>query len=194
MIDIRTAPSAADNPLYLPFDWRMLPVPAGSGWTDEADPFSVITAGVDVEILQAVELDDTLHTAVIISLFTDRRADDDTVLPVNQTDRRGWCGDEFMTPASANAAIDKSESWGSHLWLCYVTKSVVDVLERARFAAWEALQWLVRDGIADRIVVEASWSGADSNRLALRPRIFEAGNLKPVYDVLWGTTVRKVPA
>ena len=39
--------------------------------------------------------DDGLRTAVQLSLFTDRRAEDDDVLPANDGDRRGWLGDEF---------------------------------------------------------------------------------------------------
>jgi len=192
MIDIRTASTTTDNPLYLPFDWRMLPVAADRDWVGADTPYFLDAGDVDVEVVRVLQLDDTLHSAVIISLFSDRRANDDTVLPVNQTDRRGWCGDEYMAPPSTDADLALNDRWGSDLWLCYITKATTDILERARFAAWEALQWLVRGGIAERVDVLAEWTGPTSDRLALRPRIYEAKNLKPVYDVLWATSIRKV--
>lgn len=40
----------------------------------------------------ALDTDDGLRTAILISLFTDARALDDDVLPAPE-DRRGWWGD-----------------------------------------------------------------------------------------------------
>ncbi|WP_322037192.1 phage GP46 family protein [Burkholderia cepacia] len=162
-------------------------------WHDYSNP--CIEVGHYVAPLEvcALELDDSLCTAVILSLFCDRRADADAILPHNQTDRRGWCGDEFVTP-STGAPRDEYDAWGSHLWLCYVAKSSVDVLERARFAAWESLQWMVRTEAASRVDVIASWTGAGDDRLALRPRIYQGNPDRPVYDVLWGTTIRRAVA
>ena len=194
MIDILTT-SRASVDTGIPFDWSV--VRSGrttkGAWHDFSNPCIAVGHYADLLEVRALELDDGLCTAVILSLFCDRRADDDTVLPQNQTDRRGWCGDEFAMPA-AEAPRDETDAWGSHLWLCYVTKSTVDMLERARFAAWESLQWMVRSDVASQVDVVAQWTGATSERLALRPRIFQGNAERPVYDVLWGTSLRRAAA
>ena len=129
-------------------------------------------------------LEDTLNTAIILSLFTDRRAGRDDRLPLNDTDRRGWLGDEFM-------GSDQADAWGSALWIWAVGKTTDQTLEGARFAAEESLAWLIRDGIAERVEVTASWVGERRDRLAVRPVIYKPGQVAPVYDVLWGTSIRR---
>ncbi|MCR1769589.1 phage GP46 family protein [Burkholderia glumae] len=195
MIDILTNSTTSAAALTLPFDWSVVRTGrAGeSAWHDYSNP--CVAAGHHVQALEirALKLDDSLCTAVILSLFCDRRADADVILPHNQTDRRGWCGDEFATPAT-DAPRDESDTWGSHLWLCYVSKSSVDMLERARFAAWESLQWMVRTDVASRVDVIATWTGTGDECLALRPRIYQGESDRPVYDVLWGTTLRRAVA
>lgn len=184
MIDIRTA-TPKSNPLSLPFDWQLGLAAAASSFSYLSfDNPCIVAAPMAVVLKEYVlECDDTLHTAVILSLFIDRRAGRDVRLPHNQTDRRGWCGDEFVSP---------SDAWGSDLWQCYVTKSTVDIEERARFAAWESLQWMVRTNMAQKIIVETSWTGESNDRLAIRPQIWRSTtNGRPDYDVLWGTTLRR---
>lgn len=91
--------------------------------------------------------DDGLETAVVLSLFTDRRAEDGDPLPGNAEDRRGWWGDSF--PSAPGDRI------GSRLWLLNREKQIPVVLTRAREYALEALQWLVDDGVARAINVTA---------------------------------------
>ena len=45
--------------------------------------------------------------------------------------------------------------------------------------------------IASRVDVEASWVGERQDRLALRITIYRPDQVQPVYDVLWGTTIRR---
>lgn len=90
--------------------------------------------------------DDGLETAVILSLFTDRRAEDDDTLPSGD-DRRGWWADAF--PAAPGDLI------GSRLWLLHREKQIPQTLTRAREYAEEALAWLVDDGVAARVDVTA---------------------------------------
>lgn len=197
MFDVATRPSstfanAADaaSAFGLPFDWRLVaPGPTASyPWKDFSQPNGVPVAYADMLAVYALELEDTLQTAVILSLFSDRRATPDDKLPMNVTDRRGWVGDEFAA-ADADAQPDP---WGSRLWLCYGGKSSAELLEKARFAAAEALQWLVRDGIASRVDVATQWTGERMDRLAVRPAIYKPNQVRPVYDVLWGTSVRRL--
>lgn len=91
--------------------------------------------------------DDGLETAVILSLFTDRRANEDDTPPGDPEDRRGWFGDGY-----ADIAGDQI---GSRLWLLSREKQTAPVLMRARQYAQESLAWLVEDGIASQVEVEA---------------------------------------
>jgi len=105
--------------------------------------------------------EDTLPSAVIISLLTDRRADPDDVLPFDDQsgliagDRRGWCGDALS-----------DDRIGSRLWLLAREKHGADqatspkseeTRRRAIDYAREALQWLVSDGEVAAIDVDAIW-------------------------------------
>lgn len=91
--------------------------------------------------------DDGLKTAVILSLFVDRRAEDDDVPPAGGGDRRGWWADAW--PETEGDRI------GSRLWLLSREKQLQSVVQRAREYAEEALQWLVDDGIARAVRVQA---------------------------------------
>ncbi|MCU1276554.1 MAG: hypothetical protein JWM53_100 [bacterium] len=93
----------------------------------------------------SLEQDDGLQTAVVISLFTDRRADDTDVPPDGM--RRGWWGDTFPTVPG--------DKIGSKLWLLAREKQLPAVVERARQYTKDALQWMVDDGIARAITVTA---------------------------------------
>lgn len=85
-----------------------------------------------------------LRTAVILSLFCDRRAEADDALPDPAGSRRGWWGDALM-----------QRPIGSRLWLLSREKQMQEVVNRAREYATEALQWLVDDGIVEELAVEA---------------------------------------
>ena len=116
--------------------------------------------------------DDGLETAVIVSLFTDRRAEADDALPGalpsgGDTDRRGWWADAYVLRQG-----DAPESMGSRLWLLGREKALAKVLEQAREYAEEALAWMVDDGVAAQVQAVAERQG---DRLALgvtiqRPR------------------------
>ncbi|HCY15624.1 MAG: hypothetical protein A2Z93_06120 [Curvibacter sp. GWA2_64_110] len=194
MFDVAIRPqprtTGAASVFAVPFDLRLVaPGPAVSyPWKDFVQPDGKPAAYADVLATYSLELEDTLQTAVIISLFSDARATDDDKLPMNETDRRGWVGDEF-----ASADFDsRPDPWGSRLWTCYTGKAATEVLETARFAAFEALQWMVRDGVASRVEVSALWTGERMDRLAVRPAIYKPGQARPVYDVLWGTSIRRL--
>lgn len=87
-----------------------------------------------------------LTTAILISLFTHRRAHRDDRLPdEGSQDRRGWWAD-----IAANQPI------GSRLWLLSREKQTPDTMMRAEAYAREALQWLMTDGVAAGVEVAAS--------------------------------------
>ncbi len=85
-----------------------------------------------------------LLTAVLISLFSDARALDKDPFPPEESSRRGWWADE------------QPDRIGSLLWLLRREKVTRSTVERARQYARSALRWLVDDGIADHVEVEAA--------------------------------------
>lgn len=90
--------------------------------------------------------DDGLQTALIISLFTDRRVSDGEELPAGEIDRRGWWGDLGGLP---------SDRIGSRLWLLNREKTLPEVVARANEYAREAVQWIIQDKVANRVDVIA---------------------------------------
>jgi phage gp46-like protein len=92
--------------------------------------------------------DRDLESAVILSLFTDASAREDDVIPDLSDDRRGWWG---------NWEAPEALELGSRLWLLAREKSTEETRRRAEEYAAEALQWLLEDGVAARVDVEADY-------------------------------------
>ncbi|SAI74561.1 bacteriophage protein GP46 [Bordetella ansorpii] len=89
--------------------------------------------------------DDTLKTAVLLSLCTDRMAQEHEVGPGE--DRRGWWADAYATPPG--------DRFGCRWWLLAREKQLPSVVQRARDYAQEALAWMVADGLASAVSVSA---------------------------------------
>lgn len=85
-----------------------------------------------------------LRTAVILSLFLNRRAADDD--EVEGSDRGGSWMDQYLPIPP-----------GSRLWLLAREKETPQTAERARRYAEEALAWLIDRRIARSVIVEAQW-------------------------------------
>lgn len=98
---------------------------------------------------------DGLATAVAVSLWSDGRAQADDALPDNTGDRRGWWADGY-TDAGAI---------GSRLWLLSRSKLTPGVERLAERYAREALQWMIGDGLVQRVDVTAE--RADNEQLHL---------------------------
>lgn len=93
-------------------------------------------------------MDDGLESAVVVSLFTDRRVPIEE-LPAWEDGQRGWWGD------SQNA--DPNDLTGSKLWLLAREKQLDEVLRRAEEYSKQALQWMVDDGVAKSVSALAEW-------------------------------------
>jgi len=91
--------------------------------------------------------DDGLDTAVIISLLTDRRADADDIIPGGSDDKRGTWIDSF--------AEVEGDQHGSRLWLLESAKLLPETVNKVREYCQEALEWMVRDGVAKAVNVFA---------------------------------------
>lgn len=85
-----------------------------------------------------------IEAAVLVSLFTDRRAAPDDVVP--DGDRRGWWGDSYATSPI-----------GSRMWLLLRAKRTTETARRAKDYIAEALQWMLDDGVAAKVDVETFW-------------------------------------
>lgn len=81
-----------------------------------------------------------LQSAILISLFSDRVALPDDVIPDGTTDRRGWWADTV-------------DPIGSRLWLLERAKLSTQTLQAARDYISEALQWLIDAGAVDHFEV-----------------------------------------
>jgi phage gp46-like protein len=95
--------------------------------------------------------DEGLRTAVLLSLFVDRRAEDDDPLPGSDDDRRGWWADEFSDV--------EGDRIGSRLWLLDRAKRTADVVPRTEELAREALAWMIEDRVAASVDVAVEVDG-----------------------------------
>jgi phage gp46-like protein len=91
--------------------------------------------------------DGGLETAILLSLFTDRRAEPGDPLPDGESDRRGWWADAVP--------VVEGDQIGSRLWLLSREKETKATLSRAEEYGREALGWLIEDRVAERVEVTA---------------------------------------
>lgn len=118
---------------------------------------------------------DSLVRAVVISLFTWRRANAQDVV---EGQRMGYWGDGAEPPA-ANDRI------GSRLWLLSREKVLQSTFNRAREYALEALQWLIEDGVASRVDVSAERYGANGMALTCTIYRVEGSTVTLRFDEAW---------
>lgn len=135
--------------------------------------------------------DDGLYTAVTISLFTDRLASPDDLLPSTDGDRRGWWGDAYL-PMTADGDADRI---GSRLWLLIRAKQIPETAQLARAYCQEALAWLVDDGVAAEIDVPLPSfprMGMMQIDIAVTQRPAAGAALGRRYQALWDMTSGQV--
>jgi len=120
--------------------------------------------------------DEGLDTAVLLSLFLDRRADADDGVPLDK-DPRGWWGDSFATVAG--------DRIGSKLWLLSREKQLATVAQRAQTYAAEALAWLIDDGVASDVDVQAIFVAPGRLTLAIAITRPQAPPFNRQYQYVW---------
>lgn len=120
---------------------------------------------------------DGLETAIRLSLFTDRRAEEGDDLPEGTgafgEDLRGYWADAFLATGPM----------GSRLWTLKRSALTSETRQRARDFALEALDWLVRLGIASEIQVETEV--AESGLLKIGIVIVREADTPARYAYLW---------
>lgn len=124
---------------------------------DIALVWSNATGDADLSFIDSdVASDRDLETAVLLSLFTDRRANDDDVPPSGDAkDRRGWWGDAF--------ADVEGDLFGSRIWLLNRSKLTNETVLLATQYAKEALQWMLDDQVIASVGVDVSMLGGLGN-------------------------------
>lgn len=122
-----------------------------------------------------------LETAVIISLFSDARAQpgDEKLYAVDPRDPRGWWGDAY-----ADVAGDRL---GSRLWLLERAKSWGGLPLVAEGFCREALQWMIDDGVASEVDVVCFFPTGFTSRLDANIEIVrgDGSRLQLKYESLW---------
>ena len=123
-----------------------------------------------------LSLDDALKSAVVISLFTDRRVSLDE-LPEGDRDRRGWWAD---------ALNEDDDHIGSKLWTLKREKITPEILDRFKHFCEEALQWLINDRIAESVVVFVERSGLAQISIGIEIKRPQNDRIKYRYSLIWG--------
>lgn len=142
-------------------------------------------AGADVRLAGGdLVVDEGLESAVLVSLFTDRRASLEQLRPGDDTtDLRGWWGD--VVPAAAG------DETGSHLWLLQREKQEPAVLARAKQYAEAALQWMVDDKVASRIEVATEFVARGVMAITATIARPDGSRVRYRYDYEWAAQAAK---
>lgn len=85
-----------------------------------------------------------IETAILISIFTDRMAEPDDVIPDGSNDPRGWWADDDVPI-------------GSRMWLLQRAKQTGATLQRAYDYLAESLKWMIDDGVVGRFDISTQW-------------------------------------
>lgn len=121
-----------------------------------------------------IQQGDELETAILLSLFTWRRAEPDDDVP-DKFNRLGFWGDTYPDVPG--------DLFGSRLWLLDGKKANAETLVLADTLVREALQWMLEDGVASAIEPEISRGAGD--QLQINLWIERPGDLAPKYYQIW---------
>jgi phage gp46-like protein len=151
---------------------------------DIALAFTSIRGGDLVLAGQDLARDDGLASAVLVSLFTDRRADPEQLrADESKTDLRGWWGD-FKPPV-------EGDQTGSLLWLLRREKQTRETLARARQYAEQALAWMIEDRIAKTVAVSTEYGGLGIMYIGVEITRPDSTRVRYQYDYEWAAQAAK---
>ena len=142
--------------------------------------------GDQVEILGGLRAEAALHTATLLQIFTDCRADPSDKLPTDDGDRRGWWGDSVRLDGEPDAAL------GCKLWL-YVERGVLteEARRKSQDTVEDAMAVLVDQGAVARTEVETEIDQRRSALLIVVRHYDESG--ERIYDQRFGVLWAQVP-
>lgn len=117
--------------------------------------FSAVTGYADMQIANGdFAIGDDLSTAVLVSIFSDRRATDAeldayAVGTTKPTTNRGIWIDTYR----------EDIQYGSGIWLLLRGKKLAETLSRVEEYAKESLDWMIADGVAETVTASAVFEG-----------------------------------
>lgn len=130
-----------------------------------------------------LEQEQSLHSAVVLSLFTDARLPDDQPLPPGESWRRGVWFDGLDG--------DAADRFGSLLWLLLGEKQTEATRLRAIAYSHDALAWMIRDGVARQIEVTAEWQR--TGMLLLGIDLHRPNGTASRFDLFWQALQSRAP-
>lgn len=119
-------------------------------------------------------LDEGLETAVLISLYSEKRVDR-SELPDGESSQKGWWGDLLSEV--------EGDQIGSKLWLLNRGKLTLETVPRIENFVRDALQWAIDDGLASRVNVVAALS--ERGRVETDVEILRPDNQNNSFDFIW---------
>jgi phage gp46-like protein len=133
-----------------------------------------------IESLKDAEQEQGFETSIIMSYFSNRRANVDDILPDNSGYKGGWVGDEILNDLYVENLV-----LGSRLWLLSRSKMNNQLLIDAREFCLESLQWMLDFNITDKIIITTE--RADIEHISIDTKIYrpENKNLNYRYFYNW---------
>ncbi len=128
-----------------------------------------------------LKADDGLETAVMISLFSDRFTSNED-LPEGIINPRGWWADNLAEP--------EGDLIGSRFWNLALAKVTQQTLNDFEQFASEALNWMIRDGIALTVTPSALRNGLE--RIDIGIRITKPADEDTTFKFVWDGQELKV--
>jgi len=136
MTRVVTYDPCTDSPLLL---W-------GTSWNAALNTFDWTISGT------SLKADDQLYNAIMLCLFTDKRARDDYPLPSAEDDPRGWWGNNINIDSN-----NGEQELGSYLWI-YERSAMTDAnLKGIEDAVNDALLPLTATGMVARYDSQVAW-------------------------------------
>jgi len=123
-----------------------------------------------------LKIEEGLETSVIISIFSDQRVTEEE-LPPGLLNRRGWWGDLF--PETEGDQI------GSKVWVLNRSVNSLDTVANLETLARESLAWMLEDGVASAIEVEASIDENNPSQTNLAVQITRPTGESDRFGVIW---------
>jgi phage gp46-like protein len=123
-----------------------------------------------------LKADEGLETASLISLFSDQRAIDEE-LPPGITEKKGWWGDLFPDI--------EGDQIGSKVWTLDRSKNSLENVAQLETKIKDSFQWMVEDGVASVVNVEASIDESNSQRTNVEIEIVRPTGESDRFGVIW---------
>jgi phage gp46-like protein len=151
--------------------------------------FDSVYQDFDLKVLNGdLQTDEGLETAVLISLFTDKRAsNDDPILdPNHPEDKRGWWGDQLEP-------FEEGDEIGSKIWLLSRSKTEKSIYLGLETYIRDALEWMVKDGVILKIeiAIERQNPLPENNTLAFEIKLYKIDGREIAlnYSYQWDATL-----